>query len=106
MEGRDEEGFQQILEDNGVRRSRFFEAPEAFQPLFVHGFGFPHNQLIQKLFLGTEVVMDSRQIDPGSSRNATQGNGFVALLAEQLLCSVQNLESGFTHSNDLIIRLS
>jgi hypothetical protein len=71
------------------RPSRFFQAPQSFQPLLVHGRGFAHNQLIQKLFLGAKVVMDGRQIDPGSGCNVAQRNGLVALFAKQPFGRIQ-----------------
>jgi sugar phosphate isomerase/epimerase len=70
------------------------------QPRFIHGPPLPHNHFIQKLFLGSIVVMDSRQIDPGFRDDVPQRRGGISLIAEQPFRRVQDFLLCFGHSID------
>src|ERR1017187_9205530 len=79
---------------------------EQGQSLLIDGPGLAHDQLIQKLFFGTEVVVDGRQIDPGFGNDMTEGSGRVSLFPEQVFRCVEDFALCFSHSIDSIIRLN
>src|SRR5450759_5294669 len=70
------------------------ELAEKLHALPIHGIEAARKYRLEQLFLGAEMVIDGRKIDPGRSGDQAQAGGLESMLHEQLFGRIENARLG------------